>query len=791
VSIIGRTDAAVGLSKGRTVKNFAFSIGIPVLVIAVIWGIGLSQWIAWDLVVPWDSKNQFYAFFRFMAGALHSGSSPFWNPYHFAGHPSVADPQSLIFALPFIVWALFDASPSLYVFDGLVFAHLLAGGLALVAYGRMHLWPASASIMAAAVFMLGGAVSGRASHTGILIAFGLFPVALVLLEAGLKRQSLAMAAAFGVVAAQIALGRSQVSLLLCVVLVAVTVREVLAASPRIGLYLRSRGPFLATASLVALACLAAPMLLTLQFAQLSNRPEIGRDLALMSSYYPVNLATFIAPNVFGSIEPSSVGDWSPNPVTRPGLDFTDRAFNYLFLGSATALLILWHGLAAGRMFLPGRRLLTGVAVLALAYAFGRYTPLFPLLYDYAPAVKLFRRPVDATFLVGLALAFLTGHLLADYVRSGAPRARRAGLLAVGAGSVALLVWAVAFSFGQGKASPAASAVLAVAPIYVGLALTLLLARSPRARVAAAMAVALFTAGELIARNAASSMNAEPRSNYAMLEEPMGVAREIVEAIDDSVALTSSSRVRPRVEILGMGGPWQNAAMVFGYEATNGYNPLRIGAYDALVSPGESPYLVEHREFPVSFPNYDCVLSRLLGLEYLVFDRPIEKVPRRRGEIVAELVMAGPRAWIYKLRHPAPRVQLATRVRVADADAFAAQKRYMLDVSGGEVWVDDDDRLGATYAAAAVQQGRADIVSWHADKVEVAVESPTAAVLTLNAPWYPGWQVEVNGDRKPLLRANVLFRGVEVAAGRSLVTFTYRPFSLENLTDAALRTLGRK
>ncbi len=784
-----RFDAAA--MAGRADKIVATSVWVPALAVALIWAIALSQWVAFDLVVPWDSKNQFYAFFRFMAAAIHSGSTPFWNPYHFAGHPSVADPQSLIFAIPFIVWAQFDASPSLHAFDALVFFHLLVGGLALVAYGRLHRRPASASILAAAVFMLGGAVSGRASHVGILIAYGLFPVALVLLEAGMKRRSLAMAVLFGIVAAQIALGRSQVSLLLCVVLVAAAAREVLAASPRIGLYLRSRAPFLATAALVAIACLAPPMLLTLQFAQLSNRPEIGLDLALMSSLYPVNLATMLAPNVFGSLEPSSVGDWSPNPVTRPGLDFTDRAFNYLFLGSATALLVLWHGLGGGRIVRPGRRFMAVVAILALAYAFGRYTPLFPFLYDHAPGVKLFRRPVDATFLVGLALAFIAGHLLADYVRFGTPRPRLLALGAVGLGSLALLAWAAAFSIDLGKGFPALLAVVKVAPIYVVLALALALANSPKARGTVALALALFTAGELIVRNAGSSMNAEPRAYYAMLEEPRGVAREIIEAIDDNVALTSSSRVRPRVEILGMGGPWQNAAMVFGYEATNGYNPLRIGAYDSLVSPGESPYLVEQRDFPVSFPNYDCVLSRLLGLEYLVFDRPIEKVPRRRGEIVADLVMAGPSAWIYKLRNPAPRVQLATRVRVVDADSLATQKRYLAEVPGGEVWVDDEDRIGTGYGSNVFQQGRADIVSWHADRVQVAIESPTAAVLTLNAPWYPGWQVEVDGERKPLLRANVLFRGVEVAAGRSLVTFTYRPFSLENLTDALLRVLGRK
>src|SRR5262245_65413330 len=96
-----------------------------------IWLLAASRWVLTDTVVPWDSKNQFYAFFRFLASSIHAGVSPFWNPYHYGGHPSVADPQSLIFAPLFVLWALIDPTPSLRAFDLLVFAHLLVGGLAI------------------------------------------------------------------------------------------------------------------------------------------------------------------------------------------------------------------------------------------------------------------------------------------------------------------------------------------------------------------------------------------------------------------------------------------------------------------------------------------------------------------------------------------------------------------------------------------------------------------------------------------------------------------------------------
>ncbi len=87
-------------------------------------------------------------------------------------------------------------------------------------------------------------------------------------------------------------------------------------------------------------------------------------------------------------------------------------------------------------------------------------------------------------------------------------------------------------------------------------------------------------------------------------------------------------------------------------------------------------------------------------------------------------------------------------------------------------------------------GKAEITDWRPDRVEVAVDARVSTVLTLHEPWYPGWEVEVNGVRKPLLRSDVLFRGVEVPAGASKVVFAYRPLSLENLKAALDGLLGR-
>jgi len=798
------------------------SLAVTLIAVTAVWTAAWMQWWLNDLVVPWDSKNQFYAFFRFLASAMHSGSTPFWNPYHYAGHPSIADPQSLIFSPPFVIWAWFDAEPTMFAFDFIVYAHLLVGGLALAIHGHRLGWPAAASVLAASIFMLGGVVSGRMNHVGIITAFGLFPLALLLLEIALDRRSILAAIGFTVAAVIIALGRTQTPMLLCVILAVMAVRHIV-IQQHPARYLASRLHIFILMALLGAALMAVPLLLTAQFAAFSNRPNIELEYALTSSWYPVNFANFIAPDALGSLQPSSRGDWGPGHGTRPGIDSTDRAFNYLFVGSLTALVVLWHGLAGGRIVASGRRVFAAIALVGLCYALGRYTPFFPLLFKYAPGVSQFRRPVGGLFLVVLALAYLGGYLLTDYVRKGLPRIHWAIAVPLALVVVGVLAWAISFASILNKSWDAALAIAKVLPIYAALLVLLIWPKTPRLRLAAASLAVAFTAGELVVLNAGSSMNAEPRAYYAFLEKPSGRDASIIATLTREMKRRGVGALRPRVEIVGLGGPWQNAAMVYGLEATNGYNPLRIGPYDRLVQPGESPYTVFHRRFPTSFPGYSCDLGKLLGLEYIVLDRPIELMPHLAQWSTVETIMAGPTAWIYRLPDPAPRVALASIVRVADADAFVEAGNFPRLNGTSEVMIDDDDELSAAYTqpasaprpatqlpastatdakpptanvlAPAMQAlvrspGKAEITAWRPDRVEIAVEARTSTVLTLHEPWYPGWEVEVDGVRKPLLRSDVLFRGVEVPAGKSKVVFTYRPLSRENLRAALDGILGR-
>jgi hypothetical protein len=759
----------------------AISIGL----VTAVWICAVGRWIAKGAVVPWDSKNQFYAFFRFLSATLRSGEWPLWNPYHYGGHPSVADPQSLIFSPIFLVWGALDSFPTMRAFDLVVLAHLLVGGIALAAWGCRLRWPVPCSVLTAMLFMFGGAASARLQHTGIILSYGMFPLALLLLQLALERLSHAIAVGFAIVANCVALGRSQVALLLCALLLFAVLAE-LTSSPQAARYLRERSGVLTTMAVAGGALLIVPMLLTLQFAHLSNRPAELLDNALRGSLYPANLATLAVPNIFGTHS----SYWGPGAATLAEVDLTDDSGNYLFVGAVPTCLLLWFGVAGGRAWQPGRRLMTCTLAISCLFMLGRYTPFYGLAFQFFPGIDLFRRPTDASFLFGIALAILAGHCLSDYVREGLPQLRLPSALAAVSASLAVVSSAIVFSARTGHGLDATRGAVIAGTIMLIAGALLFGMRHECSRASAAALVTVAAVSELLWWNTASRLNAEPRNFYAVLEAPTGAEAAAIALLEKSLAADHRRGEYPRIEVLGLGGPWQNLAMVRGWEAINGYNPLRIGLYDHLVSPGEQNWDVSQRQFPLSFNNYDCSLAKALGLTYLVLGSPLERLPGLSTLPPSEPLLSGPPVWIYRIPGATPRVRMLGEF---GTEATRLDRRPRGEASPNQALADAQtaSRLSTPPSLPAESSpGIAKIVSAASGRVEVATTSASRGLLMLHDLYYPGWVAEIDGKTTPILRADVLFRALEVPAGTHHITFRFVPFSLGNLRAALNAVLGR-
>jgi len=71
-----------------------------------------------------------------------------------------------------------------------------------------------------------------------------------------------------------------------------------------------------------------------------------------------------------------------------------------------------------------------------------------------------------------------------------------------------------------------------------------------------------------------------------------------------------------------------------------------------------------------------------------------------------------------------------------------------------------------------------IVSYEPERVIIEADLASDGYLILTDTYYPGWRAYVDGEESSIIRANLLFRAISLAAGQHRVEFAYEPTSLK-------------
>jgi hypothetical protein len=387
------------------------------------------------------------------------------------------------------------------------------------------------------------------------------------------------------------------------------------------------------------------------------------------------------------------------------------------------------------------------------YALGWYTPVFPLLFEFAPGVDMFRRPADATFMMGALFALLSGQALNDLAREGgAIRPRRLAMVgAIAAGSLAA---AVAIAAAHGQLRVAAPALAAAGFWCVAAALLLTVwrcMRRPALMPVMSLAVLAFVAADLRQHNGPNESTALPPAHYAALDP--ATSDPTIGHLKALLARRSpDSPRRDRVELLGVGFHWPNMGMIHGFDHAFGYNPLHMADFTEATGARDHMGEAAERRFTPLFPSFRSAFADMLGLRYVVSPQPIEMIDPKLRPGDLKLVAGTAQTWIYENERALPRAMFVGSWRLAD---FEALKENGLPA-------------GFDPRGTVLLEQAPDDLAWR------EADSQKPGFLVLNDIWHAWWAATVNGEEADILRANAIFRAVTIPAGRSTVRFNFRP-----------------
>lgn len=726
---------------------------LPVFILAgavavVMYRLFLGESLFWGL-----PALQFFPWRLYGFELVRDLTLPLWNPFNGAGAPLLANYQSaLLYPLNWIGLLPVSASALTLIMSAVAAFHLVLAGWGMWRLGiRIGLSPLGAGVSGIA-FGMSAYLFARLHTFPIISAAAWLPWLLWALYGLLTVRRVrdgGWTALF--VALLLLAGHAQTAwyTLLLAALFAIWTAARIPPLDTSGLRLigyrdtlwRRSAPLLAAAGcvLIGIGAASAQLLPTAELLIGSARADgVESSFALNYSYAPARTLNLIAPNIFGTPADGS--------YYTQGAHFEDAVYVGiipLFLAFSAVIASLRRRRAPERSeFVRYVPFALGIALIGFVFALGRYTPIFPFLYDYIPTFDMFQAPVRWHLWTVVGLSILAGIGASLWERSFKARRRARLGLAASVGTAALLFVMSIFMRDSAPPLPTLIGALIMLFIMIGLLCALISIQpesaSPRFPRWSAL-VLLVIASDL----AAASWGLNPTVPSAFYEPLPDVnagagrgywseAREreikfdLIFRFDDYRAATDGWAAArqsglPNLNLL-------DRAYLF-----NNFDPLLPAPYRAYVN------LIETSENPRK-------LLRAAGV-----DRAFDL-----GEL-----MAAPRAWL------------------VDAICWHTDESALIAAIADPAWNPDATAhvLGEG-GCSPPDEGRVGEVlrfTENGSQVVIELQADRDAWLILADTDYPGWTATVNHESAYIYRANLAFRAVQVPAGAHTVEFAYRPW----------------
>ncbi len=495
--------------------------------------------------------------------------------------------------------------------------------------------------------------------------------------------------------------------------------------------------------------------------------ESGRAWSASYSLHPEEVMSLIVPEFAGN--GARGNDWTNG--TYWGRNALKD--NHEYTGLIILLLAAVSFVGAARSQL--RHFLTGLGLFALLYAMGANTPVWSVLYEVLPGIRLFRANGMAAFLFGFGAITLAAlgidRLVALSRVPGDPETKRARNVAWGAaGTVALL------------------SILAMSGVLTSIWTAVVYASIPDFRVQTLQAhlpnivrgasislglAALFalfawavTNGKLQARWIVPALLVLVVADEARVAQPFVQTWDFhrwsepdpnIQALldrerDSSEPYRLWSLVRTSQDV---------TPAMHGIELAAGHHPHDLARYRELIG-----MVGSGRAANLSNAN----VRSLLNVRYILWpDNEAGPAPEGAPIVSRTQYANGQPYHTLIAENGLPRARLVGNAVVKTDDEAVA---YIMSDSH------DPSRevvLASEPPVTLSGEPVAGTVTWEErgpDRMALSVESEGAALLTVADNWFPGWKATVNGEEVPVLRAYHTLRAIPVGAGSSRVEMWY-------------------
>jgi hypothetical protein len=467
------------------------------------------------------------------------------------------------------------------------------------------------------------------------------------------------------------------------------------------------------------------LLPTYEAFTLSVRSGAPLEYRMAGSLHPWNLLQLLSPYLFSN---RVYNPSTPNPVEE-----------VFYFGSIMPVAIAWL-IVRRKQLEAWQPLLLGLLVIglvAIPLSLGTYGGVSPILSSI-PLVGQLRVPARFSFIVQFAMVIAAAIAFADLAAARREDANRmAGqtrwLLAVPAASAVATGIALALGrlpslvhFGDSLAEPA----LAFAGSALALGCVALFTRAAKGDRLALIGLAVFAAAD-ISYFCGSLWWTDPPQEYA--EFPARIPRP--------------PAVFP-----------ERTAIGYTYSAVADED----GSYDYYTS--------------TRFILHDArLVSGYVGLPPARYLDPWEPDAMRLAAATTFLV--GDEFW--PLADPLPLIRLVSEAIVSTDPASAIE---MIPIARTAV-VDRPLGLGGG------TPGEVEVGEYMPGSITVRTATATRQLLVIAESHHPGWKLQIDGEKAPLIRAYGDFMGVVVESGEHEVRLVFDPDSLRNGTSITLTALG--